>query len=240
MSCYNKRPAWLSHLGLAVAISVSALLCGLNVDLVSEISRQSVVSSVFCVFGGVLYIVYMIISKAVAIVITYTEVKADDEDEDNMFDTEPLQYSDDHKSDYHTAVLPRSAVVSSMYLGGIGMFLAIPSLCMWDQTVSATFVMSVALISVMDATKINVDFRPNVDTVAAIWRLRLFRTMTLLSIIGTLISVVFLDTRERWSQYTGFLNQTSVTIIVTQQQWPLLLLAASSPLLLRASGTAHF
>ena len=48
-------------------------------------------------------------------------------------------------------MLPREVVVSSMYLGGLGCFLAIAPLCMWDEALTLIFLVSLLAVSLWDA-----------------------------------------------------------------------------------------
>ena len=86
--------------------------------------------------------------------------------------------------------LPRNVVISSMYLGGSGAFLAIPALCMWDFTISAFFIGSMTILSIIDFGKIVSEFRPNIDTGSAVTNLKAIRYALHMAIMATISSVV--------------------------------------------------
>ena len=60
-------------MALVVVISGLVALCGVNTFLSNNVPLQSVVSAAFCVSAGLLYAVYMIISKLLALVLNYAE-----------------------------------------------------------------------------------------------------------------------------------------------------------------------
>ena len=256
-----KRPdashSCLAHVALFVAVSGLVALCGVNRFLDHNILLQSVTSATFCISAGVLYAIYMIISRLLALVLNYAErhtshyysdlspEKYDEEGKKKEENSESNSSSDDmelyvikHKKQYHKG-LPRSVVISSMYLGGSGAFLAIPPLCMWDFTISSAFIMSMIILSFIDCGKVISDFQPNVDTGRAITNLKGIRWALHMAIVATISCVIWLDSREEmhvvsiahvngtifWGEGSGLLLR-----------WPLILLAASSPILLRAGG----
>lgn len=294
----NASHSCLAHFTLLIVASGLAALCGVNFVLDKNILLQSVVSATFCIFAGLLYAVYMIISRVLALVLTYaerssksnyyyyTDSVADntnrevDSENSNNDASKKTQYYRKHKtkvdyasgyssssssSDYdsdsevkryfihskrvvhRTQRLPRSVVISSMYLGGSGAFLAIPALCMWDFTVSSFFIGSMTVLSIIDFDKIVSDFRPNIDTGQAVTNLKIIRYCLHLAILATISSVVFLDSLVgddsivfghlpvHGSNGSGetFISSDGIGLFL---RWPLILLAASSPVLLRAGG----
>ena len=111
--------------GMAVAFSGCVVLCAINPQLTGNITLQSLTSAAFAVFAAVLYLLYMIISRILGLVLQHI----DSRQHRIVATNEPLLTSDDEEE--AEAELPREAVISSMYLGGSGAFLAIPPLCMW-------------------------------------------------------------------------------------------------------------
>ena len=111
--------------GMAVAFSGCVVLCAINPQLTGNITLQSLTSAAFAVFAAVLYLLYMIISRILGLVLQHI----DSRQHRVVATNEPLLTSDDEEE--AEAELPREAVISSMYLGGSGAFLAIPPLCMW-------------------------------------------------------------------------------------------------------------
>jgi len=110
----------------------------------------------------------------------------------------------------------REALISSMYLGGAGSFMALPALCFWDNSVTATFLISLTLIALFsDHTKLQ-DFTPNQDKQRVLSTLKRYRWSLYGLIIALLLGVMFQD-------YNG----------VSERPWAMMLLSFSSPLLLR-------
>lgn len=79
----------------------------------------------------------------------------------------------------------------------------------------------------MDATKVATEFRSNVDTGKAISNLKRLRLCHQGSILNVLVCVLWLDGQDRAFTFMAPLGDG------VGQQWPLVLLAASSPFLLR-------
>ena len=170
--------------------------------------------------------------------------------------------------------LPRSIIISSMYLGGSGAFLSILPLCMWDFTMSASFICSLLFISCIDAKPIPKDFKPDVDVASTTRNLKWLRFGYHMSAFISLLIILWIDTREEiiyyiipmitTSSFPQFLekqvsvnNQTSQPETYLQMsenkvllegrtglsnKWPLIMLSASSPILLRAGcgGVGNF
>ena len=80
------------------------------------------------------------------------EDEEDDEDDNNNNEERPMLSSTASSSSHHARrMLPREVVVSSMYLGGVGCFLAIAPLCMWDEALTPIFLVSLLAVSLWDA-----------------------------------------------------------------------------------------
>jgi hypothetical protein len=298
----NASHACLAHLALVVVISGLTALCGVNTFLENNVPLQSVTSAAFCISAGILYAVYMIISRLLALVLNYAErhskhsyydftiesgVDDDEEggagvygsssspkpnyisdyaststnttssDEDSEKNVKKYFIQKKKRQIVQSKRLPRNVVISSMYLGGSGAFLAIPALCMWDFTITAFFIGSMTILSVIDFGKIVSEFQPNVDTGSAVTNLKAIRYALHLAITATISSVVFLDSiiseqsvvftnegRNYNHHVTGSNNNNnnnsehwgSEIGVGLFLRWPLVLLAASSPVLLRAGG----
>lgn len=294
----NASHACLAHLALIVVISGLIALCGVNTFLDNNVPLQSVVSATFCISAGLLYAVYMIISRLLALVLNYAErhskhsyydftIESGGDDDEGSTDDQPKksyfhkQNKKNYTSEYDDSTstntssdedseknvkkyfiqkkkrhivqskrLPRNVVISSMYLGGSGAFLAIPALCMWDFTISAFFIGSMTILSIIDFGKIVSEFQPNVDTGSAVTNLKAIRYASHLAIIATISSVIFLDSIMS-EQSVIFTNEGLANSHASNNnskhwgseigvglflRWPLVLLAASSPVLLRAGG----
>jgi len=140
--------------------------------------------------------------------------------------------------------LPRSIIISSMYLGGSGAFLAITPLCMWDFTMSSAFICSMVFISCIDAQKHATEFKPDLDKAATIRNLKWFRRGYHLATFVAAVMILWLDSEEELTYYITFnprLNETESKVVYgghsgLQFKWPLIILSASSPMFLRAGG----
>jgi len=167
---------------------------------------------------------------------------------------------------YNYGRIPRSVIISSMYLGGTGAFLAILPLCMWDYTMSASFVCSLIFISCMDAYPIPKDFKADVDVATATRALRWMRNGYHALAFVSVILILWIDASEEimyymvplitsppfpkymmdkpYSNDTFQLFHVDVSPEQVQVQgrtglamkWPLIFLSASSPVFLRAGG----
>jgi hypothetical protein len=109
---------------------------------------------------------------------------------------------------------------------------------MWDISISTSFALALLTVAFLDAARPPKEFRTNVDTVKAIKNIRRLRFLHQSAILGLLLCVLWLDSQDRalffnfWAQHIT--NATvNNNLLVEGQQWPLVLLAASSPFLLR-------
>ena len=157
--------AIFGHAAFLVIVSGIAVLCGVNHALSHHnVLLQSVVSSIFCISAGLLYGIFMIISRLLSLILSYAEKRSiitshyysdlsydsNNNNKDGDNERRLLDSSDDEEEEEQQYIfihgkrrqvvhhynskkmLSRSVVISSMYLGGSGAYLAIPPLCMWD------------------------------------------------------------------------------------------------------------
>ena len=68
----RQAPA-LPALALVVAVSLCVTFTSLNVPLARDAARQSVLASAFCIIAACTYLLYMIVSRAAACVLSYVE-----------------------------------------------------------------------------------------------------------------------------------------------------------------------
>ena len=231
----------LAFAGMTVALSGCIVLCAINPPLLDNITLQSLTSATFAISGAILYVLYMIISKMVALVFMYIETAQyrkrgtllrDEDDTDGLLLSDSVDYEEEEEEPVAQS-LPREAVISSMYLGGSGSFLAITPLCMWDISISAAFALSLLVVAFLDGGKIPTEFRIGVDTVSAIANIKRLRFLLQFSIFSMLLCILWLDSQDRKLLIST--PQTSKFLVVGGQ-WPLVLLSASSPFLLRGGG----
>ena len=316
---------YLPTLTMTSAIALCTVFTSLNSSLASDSARQSVLAAAFCVIACVLYIGYMVVSRAVLCVLShiehgYEEVP-DDEDNVLLLSRQPETHEHHHQGpgNHHDnsswsssssgassgiarqlmrigssssrheqhalAAMHREAVISSIYLGGSGAFLALPALCMWDMSVSVCFAMSIALVGMLMQDSKVVDFKPNVDTATAISRLHRLRWALNGCIAHTLLLVAWQDVHGTRFDHTyayysyvqpgqdsttttttaaamnsslsstavdepyntpGNINNNVNNLLMREAayddvrgllQWPLMLLAAASPLLMHLGTT---
>jgi len=194
------------------------------------------------------------------------EEDEDDYDEDDYGHNNNNNFDDNHEHQYifihgkrrqvvhhfnRKKMLSRNVVISSMYLGGSGAYLAIPPLCMWDPTVSSSFICCLLILSVIDGGKLISEFKPNIDTGQTITNLKITKYLIHVAVLATICTVIWLDSNNFGEFF--YHNNNNGTIIVDHNnhnkhnsnagggisiflRWPLVILAASSPLLMRAGG----
>jgi hypothetical protein len=168
-STIKQHPA-LPILAFACTLALSASLTSLNQGLAREhISHQSIFIAFFCIEAAVIYALYMIVSRMLSFFLSYIESSSsaamehankaghlasyyyDYLDEEN----ESLVVNPPYRAGFNNG--HREALISSMYLGGAGSFMALPALCFWDNSVTATFLISLTLIALFsDHTKLQV------------------------------------------------------------------------------------
>jgi hypothetical protein len=234
-SMIKQHPA-LPILAFTCTLALSASLTSLNQGLAREqISHQSIFTSFFCIEAAVIYALYMIISRMLSFFLSYIESSSSSAammEQANKAGYLASYYYDHIDEENESLVVPpppppslyragfnnghREALISSMYLGGAGAFMALPALCFWDISVTASFLISLTLIALFsDHTKLK-DFTPNQDKQHVLSTLKRFRWSLYGLIIALLLGVVFQD-------YNG----------ATERPWAMMLLSFSSPLLMR-------
>jgi hypothetical protein len=154
----------------------------------------------------------------------------DDDNDDNEAEEEDSYFN--HRRNkkhvlYHREPIekvPREVVVSSIYLGGVGVFLAIAPLCMWDTSCTAAFCFGLLIIASLTESDIT------------LW--------LLVSSCITLTSIVWIDKVMNDDPWLGMgdANTTTTTTMArlipsaAGAPWPHIMVAAASPFLLRAAG----
>ena len=138
----------------------------------------------------------------------------------------------------------REALISSMYLGGSGCFLALPALSFWDLSVTSMLLLSLALIGLMAEHTKHADFAPNQDKASVITNLRRFRWAIYSTVIFLIFGIMLKENQSWLLEHTPTLssalleipassNKSTVVLQEANRPWPImLLLAFVSPLLL--------
>ncbi len=256
---------YLALVALACTIALSASLTTLNRALVREqAAQQSIFASLFCIEAAGVYALYMIISRMLSFVLSYIESNPHYYDERGGY---MASYYYDHIEDYGEEPRPppasslflrryhdsplffsdrpgfnmghREALISSMYLGGSGAFLALPALCFWDFSVSASFLLSLTLIAFFSDHTKHKEFAPNQDKQRVLSIIRRFRWLLYGTVFSVILGIAFQDSYFYYSNYYNARpwNQTAPSGMIIaglgERQWPMMLLSFSSPLLMR-------
>lgn len=154
----------------------------------------------------------------------------DNEDEDDDHDVEEEDITDTSAL-LSRAGVPREVVISSMYMGGSGAFLAIQPLCMWEIDCSCAFIFALLCISAF--TEYTRSRRLLLCSISLTLILAL--VLIFLSSSTTANTTFNLNTNNITSHH-GYNNNINSNIYAAAWMWPRLLLAVASPLLLRAGG----
>ena len=78
---------------------------------------------------------------------SYRYTIADNDDEE----AKPIaQPEEEDEVEEEIRMMPREVVISTMYLGGTGVFLSIAALCMWDCALTIAFLLALLFIAILD------------------------------------------------------------------------------------------
>jgi hypothetical protein len=249
---YAERPRLLAHAALLVTAALLATVCGLNDTPLAAVPQfQALAQSLFCVIVGALYAIYMLITFLARAVMHFAGERrarymppSDDEEEalalgdnhnteaEEAHGEEEEEEEDDFDVLRHQSTMTREQVVASMYLGGVGAFLALGPLCMWNCALTLAFLVS--LLGVALAVESSV----HMGTTA--WILMGASALTLGCAIG-------IECTRPVAAFHHFNHNTNLTTRLalllaptTTHAWPawLILSAASPPLLYAGLGGA--
>ena len=219
MVFHQGRKEWLPFVALSFAIALSTTFTSLNRRQVLHNKEQPILNAIFCLEAAAIYIIYMVVSRIVSLALscieqshpiphhTYYETRQedlhhliheDDEDDDELLWDEPPPPHHQTLLYYYARGIHREALISSMYLGGSGCFLALPALSFWDLSITAMLLLSLAFIALVAEHTKPVDFHPNQDKATVLLHLRRFRwwlyTLTFLLLLGLL----YKDNQKEW------------------------------------------
>jgi hypothetical protein len=164
-----------------------------------------------------------------------------------------------HESPLFSHQYHREALISSMYLGGAGAFLSLPALCFWDFSVSASFLLSLTLVALLNDHTKHAEFRANQDKQRVLAVIRRFRWLLYAAVVALVLGVLVQDAALQSGLQAGPQpGLQSGTQSGPQpglksgpqsgpqpgpqtgpQSWPMMLLSFSSPLLMRAGPAAR-
>lgn len=251
---------YLSLLGLVCTIVLSAALTSINRKLVlQQLPQQSILAAVFCIEAAAIYALYMIISRMLSFVLSYIEVdrqhdrggymasyyydylEEEEEGTPSTKESSPFFLRHYHESPLFFSSRPgfnnghREALISSMYLGGAGAFLALPALCFWDFSISASFLLSLALIAFFSDHTKQKDFAPNQDKLHVLTLTKRFRWLLYGTVFAVILGIAFQDSYYLLYSYAPQANRTAEIAVgvAAERPWPTMLLSFCSPLLMR-------
>lgn len=259
---------YLSLLALVCTIVLSAALTSINRRLVlQQHAQQSILAAFFCIEAAAVYALYMIISRMLSFVLSYIEVDRqhdrsgymasyyydyiEEEEEEGcgaQTKESPFFLRHYHESPLFFSSRPgfnnghREALISSMYLGGAGAFLALPALCLWDFSISASFLLSLAVIAFFSDHTKQKDFAPNQDKLHVLALTQRFRWLLYGSVFAVILGIAFQDSYYYYLYYyspghAAPANRTAVPLAeitaAERPSWPMMLLSFCSPLLMR-------
>ena len=185
-------------LGFACSVALSTALSAINQHQILP-KDLPIINALFCIEAALIYFLYMLVSSVLALALSCIEQRP----QAAAYDPVPRGFH-------------RDALISSMYLGGSGCFLALPALGFWDISITVAFLLSFTLLALLTEHTKHPDFTPNQDKAAVLAHLRGFR----------------------WALYTLLLLlQLGLLAKAGPSSFLLLLLAFVSPLLLRMALT---
>ena len=152
----------------------------------------------------------------------------------------------------------REALISSMYLGGSGAFLALPALCFWDFSISASFLLSLSLVAFFSDHTKHKEFTPNQDKERVLTVMQRFRWLLYGTLFAVILGIACLDAYDSsyyYYYYYYYYSQANTnpnlrtpglamvknnstasmgqTVYLSERPWPMMLLSFSSPMLMR-------
>jgi hypothetical protein len=146
----------MAHVGLAVMAGGVVALCAVNDSpFLGSTPLQVMTHAVFCIAAACMYALYKIVKHMLSVVLAYAEdgrspyhhideipvaddpaiVLIDEKESDEVPDPDSWNEAESERIEG----VPREVVVSNMYLGGVGAFLSIAPLCMWDLPCTLAF-----------------------------------------------------------------------------------------------------
>lgn len=206
---------------LVFTLALSTVLTSLNRYQILQAREQPVLNAIFCLEAAITYALYKLVSRVLAFALGCIEhsrpVYVDDDE---------LGKEDDPPVERQPRGIQREALISSMYLGGSGCFLAIPALGFWDLSVTSMLLLSLALVGLVSEHSKYADFTPNQDKVTVLRHLRWFRWALYATVISLILCVLVKDNFQ--------LDGTEKVRGTIVRGWPMMfILAFVSPLLLR-------
>jgi hypothetical protein len=166
-------PLYVSHIALGGLSCVCVILCALNDEPIrANPAMQVIAQASFIVAAACMYVVYKLVNFALRMVLSCVEHQYQgvspyeaEAEEGLIAAAEPSEAAAREASEEDTDAwkmeaterierVPREVVVSSMYMGGVGSFLAVAPLCMWYPPSTMAFCVALTLIAMHEEKKI--------------------------------------------------------------------------------------
>jgi hypothetical protein len=165
-SANNIHPLYVSHIALCGLSFACVILCALNdAPIRPNPALQVIAHASFIIAAACMYILFKVVNFALRMVLSCVEQRYQNVSEGYGSDVEDELIANDEEaadSDAWTATaeteqiehVPREAIVASMYMGGMGSFLAVAPLCMWYPPSTMAFCVALTLIAIHEEKKI--------------------------------------------------------------------------------------
>jgi hypothetical protein len=215
MGCTSSLRAEEKHqlpiLALLFTVGLSTTLTSLNRNQPAQ--DQPIMHALFTVEVAIMYALYMLISRILALALSCIEPSQPKKEEEEHLVWDDLE----EEGPPARGVIHREALISSMYLGGSGCFLALPALSFWDLSVTCMLLLSLTCIGLWGEDSKHAELAPNQDKAAVLLNLLRFRRVLYMILLILILLILGKDMHLR-----------------EPQGWPIMfLLAFISPLLLR-------
>ena len=246
------QPPLQQHIPVLALICTTALstcFMGLNKGR-HQVSEYPILYAVFCLEVAAVYVLYMLISRIASLALNCIEQRSSSRSSpyDRVMEEHHLEWGeleDDGVMPKENPVVSilfargihREALISSMYLGGSGCFLALPALSFWNVSQTCAFLLALTAIAFFsEHTKLS-EFAPNQDKATVLRQMRYVRWLLYAATTIFLLHMLAKDNQD--SLHELLIVQNSTALIYTgaydsNEGGPvMLILAFASPLLLR-------
>ncbi len=226
----------LPILALLFTVALSTTFMGLNKRTHTE-AEYPILYAMFCLHVTTVYVLYMLISRIAILALNCIEHRysrsggtgstalspyervmeehlewgADDEEEEAALhpqDSSPARPENNPVSILFARGIHREALISSMYLGGSGCFLALPALSFWNISQSCAFLLSLIGIAFFGEHTKLVEFAPNQDKAKVLRELRHLRWLLYATTLTFILCLFYKDNRDAFDQaFQQFYNE---------------------------------
>jgi hypothetical protein len=168
-SADSGAPMYVSHLALCGLSCACVVLCALNdAPIRSNPALQVIAHASFIIAAACMYLVYKVVNFALRMVQSCIEHRYQNVSEGYGTDVEEeligasatedpdawkISASAEAEAE-RIETVPREVIVASMYMGGMGSFLAVAPLCMWYPPSTMAFCVSLMLIAIHEEKNI--------------------------------------------------------------------------------------